>query len=476
MIPAVYSGVLQNAVATSYAAMILQGVKAAKDRIHEYQDWYAGTQVIKIPEKMAHELQDLGLKSNFAVSIVDVMCGKLDLKAVSTPLASLQAIIEDEYERNELEQQSTAIHAEAAICGDAYVLVWPEYDMFGMPTGHSLVRLLQTEDVDLTYDPKDLLHPIQAVRVWVEPSEDKIVHRRDIMTRFTVMREISDSAADSEWMPFTGDGLPAEVPNPLGEVPIIHFRMKFDPLNKPFGTSQLEAAIAPMKDINGLILMGMERAKYNAGQQTVITGVDWDLFLKKFPAGLDRSPDSAHVWQNSAAKEFAIPGDMLTPFIELKNNRIADLATATATPMHYLDPKSQTLSGVALQEIDIAMQNKVTMAQTLMSNAYRQVFVLVAKIRGATLAPITVLWEEPYKAESAAADALLVKDKLMARETFLRNRGLSDTEITKELELIDAYVQTQADMALKQAQAATPASTPANSQPPARQAQKGANP
>jgi hypothetical protein len=460
----VYSGILQNAVATSYAAMVLQGVKAAKARIHEYQDWYAGNQVIKMPDKLAHELQDLGLKSNFAVPVVDVMCGKLDLKSISTPVAALQGVLEEEYERNELEQQSTAIHTETAICGDGYVLVWPEYDMFLMPNGHSMIRLLQTEDVDLTYDPRDLLHPVQAVRIWVETYEDKIVHRRDTLTPFTVFREITSSDSEAGWLPYTGDGLPATVPNPLGEVPIIHFRMKFDALNMPFGVSQLEAAIAPMKDINGLIKMSMERAHYNAGQQTVITGVDWDMFLKKFPKGLDRSADSAHVWQNSAAKEFAIPGDPLTPFIELKNNRIADLATATATPMHYLDPKSQTLSGIALQEIDIAMQNKVTMAQTLMSNAYRQVFVLVARIRGATLAPITVLWEEPYKAESAAADALLVKGNLMSRETFLRNRGLSDTEIEAELKLIDAYAQTQAK------QASTPQTPTPNSRPPAKQA------
>jgi hypothetical protein len=450
-----YNGIVQQAVAQGYAAAVMAGMKASKERIHEYQSWYAGDQVIKLPDKLIHELQDLGLKSNFAAPIVDVMCGKLDLKSVSTPDARLQAVIEEEYEHNEIEQQSTAIHTETAICGDAYTLVWPEYDGFRMPTGHSMIRLLQSEDVDLTYDPKDLLHPIQAVRIWLEPRGEKTIVRKDTLTAFTVYRQISTGESSASWEDFTEDGLPAVVPNPLGEVPIVHFRMKFDALNRPFGVSQLEVAIAPMKDINGLIKDAMTRAYYNAGQQTVITGVDWKAFLKENPTGLDRSADSAHVWQNSAAKEYTLPGDQLTPFIELKNNRIADLATATATPMHYLDPKSQTLSGVALQEIDIAMQNKVTMAQTLLSNAYRQMFVLVAKIKGVALAPITVSWEEPYKAESAAADALLVRDGLMSRETFLRNRGLSEEEIVEELKLIDAQKQKTADEEVRKLEASS---------------------
>jgi hypothetical protein len=276
-----------------------------------------------------------------------------------------------------------------------------------------------------------------------------------------VYREMSSKNTFDIWEEYTGDGLPALLMNPMRVIPIVHFRMKFDPQNMPFGVSQLEAAISPMKDINGLIKDGMMRAYYNSGQQTVITGVDWAQFLKNNPAGLDRSPTATHVWQSSGAKEYTLQGDQLTPFIEMKNSRVADLATSTSTPMHYLDPKSQVLSGVALQEIDIAMKDKVSVAQTLMGNAYIHMFWLAARAVGKTIGDISVTWEKPFRADTTQTDLIMVKSDLMSRERFLAERGMTKAEIDAELALIDARATKLAERAQALAVAQTPVQTPA---------------
>jgi hypothetical protein len=432
-------GILQREVAKSYTAVIKAGMKASRERILEYQKWYAGQYDVKLPAKLVLELQDLGLKSNFAVPVVDAMCGKLNLKSISSLDPVTQKFLDAEYRHNEIDQQSTAIATEIAICGDAYGLVWPEYDdLNAQPTGHAQIRLLQTEDVALKYSERDLLKPVECVRTWIETDgAGEPLVRRDTLTDFEVYREFASKGTLDMWEEYTGDGLPALILNPMRVIPIVHFRMKFDPNNRPFGVSQLEAAIAPMKDINGLIKDGMMRAYYNSGQQTVITGVDWIQFLKNNPAGLDRSPTATHVWQSSGAKEYTLQGDQLTPFIEMKNNRIADLATSTSTPMHYLDPKSQVLSGVALQEIDIAMKDKVEVAETLMGNAYIHMFWLAARAVGKTIKDVAITWEKPFRADTTQNDILTVKADLMSRESFLAKQGMTKAEITAELALID---------------------------------------
>ena len=133
--------------------------------------------------------------------------------------------------------------------------------------------------------------------------------------------------------------------------------------------------------------------------------------------------------------------------------------------MHYLDPKSQVLSGIALQEIDIAMQNKVEKAQTLMGDAYQEVFELAAKACGVIARDITVNWKQPFRQDTTQNDILEVKAKLMSRRKFLEKQGMTPTEIDAEIKLIDEEASKMA--------AATPALTPESVKPQTGETQNG---
>jgi hypothetical protein len=421
-------GIIAREVDSSYQSYVKVGQKAARERLHTYQAAYAGEYDITLPEKIAFELKDLGIKTNLAKPVVDAMCAKLDLKSVTSTDEATQALLDEEYARNIVDEESTAIHKEAAVNGDAYVLVWPEYGPDGQPTKHSVIRLLQTEDIDLTYDERDLLKAVECKRMWNETLADgKTRVRKDTITAEFIYREYSDEGTNSEWRDYVEDGLPPLVPNPLHTIPVVHFKAERDARNRPFGISQLEAGLPIIADINALVKDAMIKAYYASGRQLVVSGVNSEAFLKKNPAGLDRSAFAAHMWGDPAVKEFAIPGDDMTGLLALLQARIKHLAIVTRTPLQYLEAGVQTaLSGIALQQLEGALSDKVKEAQTLLGSSYRRMFSLAMLACGQPNADIAIGWEQPYAQDTTLQDQEEYKLGLVTAKEYHMRRGMTE--------------------------------------------------
>jgi hypothetical protein len=421
-------GVIAKQVASSYQAFVKAGQKAARDRLRLYQQAYAGEFDIHLPEKIAYELADLGIRTNMAKPVVDAMCAKLNLNIVSSSNEQIASILASEYTRNMMDETSTALHKEAAVNGDAYMLVWPEYGTDGQPTKHTVIRLLQSEDVDLQYDEKDLLKPLRCTRIWNETkSDDSVIVRRDTIMADFIHREYSGKETDGEWIDFVMDGLPPIVMNPLGTIPVIHFKAECDARNRPFGLSQLEPALPIIADINALVKDSMIAAYYASGRQLVVTGVNSEQFLKKTPEGLDRSAFGAHMWADPNTKEFSIPGDDMTGLLALMQVRIKHLAIVTRTPLQYLEAGVQErMSGVALQELELSLSDKVDEAQTLLGSSYHRVFTLVAQICGYSDADVVVEWTQPFAQDTTKNDQEEFKLGLLTAKAYHLRRGLSE--------------------------------------------------
>lgn len=421
-------GAIARQVVESYTTFVKAGQKAARERLHLYQRAYAGEYAIHLPEKIAYELQDMGIVTNFAKPVVDSMCAKLNISLIASADPAVNQVLSGEYKRNAMNEMTTAIHKEAAVNGDAYVQVWPELDENRQPTKHATIRLLQSENVDLQYDERDLLKPVKCTKIWNETQpDDSVIVRRDTIMNTLIHREYSGKETDGDWAEYTADGLPPIVQNPLGVIPIIHFKMECDVRNRPFGISQLEPAITVVDDINVLVKEAMIAAYYSAGRQLVVTGVNQKQFLKDTPEGLDRSAFGSHMWSDPNVKEFSIPGDDCSGILSVLQARIKHLAIVTRTPLQYLEAGVQeTMSGVALQELERALLDKVDEAQTLLGSSYERVFALVAQIAGYPNADINITWERPFAENTVASDQEEFKLGLLTAKAYHMRRGMSE--------------------------------------------------
>jgi len=440
-------GIIGQQVANSYQSFVRVGQKAARERLPLYQAAYAGEYDIHLPEKIAFELQDLGIKTNLAKPVVDAMCAKLDLKSVTSTDAATQAKLDEEYALNYIDEESTAINKEWAVNGDAYVLVWPELDLNGQPTKHAKIRLLQTEDVELVYNEQDLLKAVYCTRMWNETQMNgKIMVRRDTITAIDIHREYSDETTDSQWADFSADGFAPIVGNPLGVIPIIHFKAERDARNRPFGISQLEAALPIIQDIQALVKDADIAAYYASGRQLVITGVNQTTFMQKHPEGLDRSAYGAHMWADTNAKEWAIEGDQMTGIRLWLQDRIKHLAIVTRTPLQYLEAGvSTTLSGVALQQLEGALADKVKEAQTLLGSSYRRMFGLAMQACGLQNAQVAVAWEQPYAQDTTAQDQGEFKLGLLTAKAYHMRRGMTEEAAQQLVDELAAEKDTQTE-------------------------------
>lgn len=419
-------------VPDSYQRVLVAGIKASKSRIQAYQDWHAGIYKLYFPERIAKELRDLGVRTNLCKPIIDALCSKLNLRAVTCVDTKMQTTMDTEYRHNQMQLQTTAIHRETGVCGDAYGLVWPEYTVDHVKTGHAFVRLLSTEDVDLTYDEEDLLHPIRCLRTWTKTQPGgKTIVRRDTMTAETVLREYSARGeVNGQWLPYTLDGLDAEVENDLKEVPVVHFKIEEDLRNRPFGLSQLEIAIPICMDINVLVKDAMVRAYYNAGMQRVVSGVSKAQYDLDNPNGMDLSPWAVHCYPNPEAKEYTLKGDDLKGISDLIDKRVKHLAITTRTPLQYLEAGTQVVSGVALDKLDEQLKDRVDEAQTMMGAGYQRLFQLMLKAAtGSTITEdVTVEWERPYAVDTSSQDMDEYKAGLITAKQYHMRRGMDEKQ------------------------------------------------
>jgi hypothetical protein len=421
-----------DVIEQSFSRSEALAVQRGKSRIALYENAYEGVYRVYLPLKIQAELAGrLGIRTNLCAAVVDAMVAKLDLKSYAGGTDADQAILTEEYEYNQLELQSTEIHRMTGIDGDGFMVVWPEYNELGKKTGHAFVRVLASQDIDMTYSPADKLKPIRCVHQWIEEELGKMyvgkpVVRRDTMTAKNIHREYSVSGEGDKWIDWTFDGLEGIVTNDLGVIPVVHFRNKIG--LSAFGTSELENALPIQNDINRLVQDAMIRSYFNGGQQLAVFGIDADEFIKKNPDGLSREVWGAWMFDNEKASLTMIQPQDMADMWNSVDKRIDHLCRATATPVSYLDPKAAP-SGVAMQEMSGPLIDKVYEAQTTLGSAWARVFSLILKVRTNNLTPVHVEWEEPFVQSNIDTDLKLYAAGAISQAELLRRQGMNQTQI-----------------------------------------------
>lgn len=304
----------------------------------------------------------------------------------------------DVWRRNFLDEDSPMLFTESAKHGEAYTLTWWDHRPKTGVFGRLFSRGTRQTEAEITVE-----HPAQFLvrrgggQRRLITAALKLWHDEDGETRFAYLykpdRLYRYIDRGRGWEPYEADGLAAEEPNPLGEVPATPYTydphmlpcyppspMLCAPHNIPmvhigYGRSVLPDVIPTQDQINLLLCHFMINSEFRSFMQRWATGLE----VPKDPStgkpvdpGYKAVVDRLWVATGEGAKFGSFPQDDPTPILDGINQRIMSLAARTRTPSHYLPrPSGNYPSGETLKAAETGLISTVNESKIWFGGAIR---------------------------------------------------------------------------------------------------------
>jgi len=314
------------------------------------------------------------------------------------------------WQDNRLDRESVIAHTEAGKSGRAFLLVDPN-------GGEPRITVEHPSQMVLVTDPADHRTRLAALKRWA--GEDGFayctLYLPDVLLRFESKEPLASPhtrVSGVEWVPRT-DG-PTEVPNSLGEVPVIELANKPGLLGEAH--SDLEPAVPLQNAVNKLCTDLIVTSEYGAFPQRVVTGVE----VPKDPetgqplAAAEMKAAMSRLWtfKPSDASVTSLPAADLSNFVNAIEMFVQHLAAQTRTPPHYLLAKLVNMSGDALSVAEAGLVSKCRQKTLFYSDPWEEAMELALKAAG-TEADCEVIWANPERvAQGQAVDAAVKKKTL----------------------------------------------------------------
>ena len=338
------------------------------------------------------------------------------LRVSEEQAAGVRSDINRIWNANRMRIRSGEVHKEALICGDAYMIVWPD------AAGNAVMYPNRAANVTVTYDDEHPGKISRAAKYWrgadkrvrlnlfypdriekyvsKEASEASLVNAAEFVPvgtqaaslRVSNNREVRDRS-DSQ----AGSLRSGVVPNPYGIVPAFHFANNAG--IGAFGRSELDAAIPIQDGLNKSMLDMLVAMEYSAFRQRWAAGIEIEIdndgkVVPPFTAGID------HLWisQNADATFGDFATANLEQFLKVKDSFRGDIASVTGTPLHYFmqSQTRNTASGEALRKAETRFIAKVRDRQESFGQIWADAmqFALTIEGKGSGVQLITD-WEDP---------------------------------------------------------------------------------
>ncbi|WP_078622895.1 phage portal protein [Streptomyces prunicolor] len=345
---------------------------------------------------------------NFAHIAVDALVDKLHLNSVTTEDNSLDVVLDDLSDLNDLSEEFPVLLLDACKYGDSYLMVWPATDESGDPTGVTM-RCKDPLTVRVFYGEEDPNAKARAIQSWEEGAKQTLVVRANLyypdrVERYVHQGKVPQDPKRAKWVPYSGDGSPALIPNPFGQVPFFHYRTA-----RPYGVPLHVNAYGPQLAINKLITSHLATVEYQSFPQRYalvdpsadLSGPQGNDFDEEHPtdgwdpetAGesqLDASPNA--LWNLQGYKEVgqfdaANPDNFLKPL----DRYIKAMAQVTGIPMHAFDSTGDAISGESRREANEPLYARVESLQKLFGSTHRRAYQFALQILDED-ADVTVTW------------------------------------------------------------------------------------
>ncbi|MBL8180252.1 MAG: phage portal protein [Blastocatellia bacterium] len=383
------------------------GVRAAK-----YERYYDGRHDLRFAtEKFANTFGELFRE--FALNLCPVVCDAIRDKlritgfsAERSETGDIDASTRSVAIRTRLHTVANQVHKEALKTGDGYAIVWPD------SRGHARIYAQNASNIAVEYAQDEPGRIIAAIKWWID--ENKYA-RANMFFDDRIERYVSRSKTEG-YLPAMKDLVAVAdgvTPNPFGVVPVFHFANNADIGGR--GRSELEAVIPIQDGLNKSSLDMLVAMEFAAFRQRWATGIEVEYSadgkaITPFTTGID----SLWIAGDSAAKFGDFEAARLDQFLKVKDSFRADIASVSATPLHYfLQEANNFPSGESLRQASARFTAKVRDRQTAFGEVWAEVMAFALRAEGRGDASLITQWEDPAPlSEREKLKNLLLKKQL----------------------------------------------------------------
>ena len=363
-----------------------------------------------------------------------------------------------DWQRNEMDAQSSQGILHTIITGRSAVIVWP--DEYGDPR----MDWERADQVIVAYEPGGRRR-VAALKAWVDGElEYATLYLPDELWKFqrpvekrgfvNLILPAGVGREEVAWTPREVDGELWPVQNPLGEVPVVEVpnrpMLGAEPISDIAGTISMQNAInllwaylfaaADYASMPARVVMGQEPPKIPVldenGVKVGEKPVDIDALTRGRMLWLTGQDTTVGQWDPAR----------LDGFLDVINRSVRHVAAQTRTPVHYIVGELANVNGETLLAGETGLVKKVEEWHLFGSGSLRDVFRLSALIRGRqavaeALRSARILWADPQTRTQAQASDAAIKDRQVGFPLAWvaeQRYGLTPPEVQRMLELRDA--------------------------------------
>lgn len=351
----------------------------------------------------------------YARTVVTAVLNRLEITGLVSPDAAQQEALDDMWNDNQLNLEAPAIHEEALVSGETYIIVEPdEVDANGQALSVN-IRHNDATSVRVIYSSEDKRTPICAIKKWVR-SDD--YHRVTIYYPWETYEFISTNPVlddgftiNAQYVPYLEDENDVwPKTNDFGVIPVFHMRTEGlhgrpehfsaygaqNALNKLHNIQLAGADYMALPQRYALAEAGNENQNLSPAQRDKLesTGVASDNTSSK-TENLQAGPGT--VWYLQGMKDVGefTPADP-SLLIASINAYVIAMSQATDTPLHMFK-QDGSLSGYSRRMAEAPLVKKVETRQRSFGATWASVFEYALLLLGFSEETIDVIvnWDAP---------------------------------------------------------------------------------
>jgi hypothetical protein len=406
-------------VARAHAALEAKG-----RRYTMLWQYYDGAQpLVYSTERLKSIFRSINVRfsENWCGAVVNAAVDRLNLTGLEvSQRKDTTERLADLFASTDMGLDSDDVHLGALVCGESYVIVWPDDDG-AVEAYYNDPRLVHAQ-----YDADNPKRMSWAAKRWVT---DDGTYR---LTMYYPDRiEYFYTAAKAENVTDARAYTPAEIPsaaNPYGVIPVFHFRRATRAVR-----SELKDVIPLQDAINKLFSDMMVAAEFGAFRQRYIISQADVSMLKNSPNEIWNLPASDGTGQPTQVGEFA--QTELGTYLDAIDRLATAIAIITRTPKHYLLAQGGDPSGEALITMEAPLTRKVARYQERFSATWKQVAAFMLRLGGVAVDASQIVPQyDPIATVQPLTQAQVgvLKDQLgVSKKQIQRELGYTDDQIAQ---------------------------------------------
>ena len=362
---------------------------------------------------------DARFVENWCAVVVDAVADRVNLTGFS--VANNDEATEQlnhAFARTELGLDSDDAHLASLVCGEAFVIAWPNED------GQTAAFYNDPRQCMIHYDPDNPRAPLFAAKWWRTDDERyrMTLYYPDHLEYYETQSADLSVMDHTAFQPMESD----RASNPFGAVPMFHLRR-----SRRAVASELANALPLQDAVNKLLSDMMVAAEYGAFRQRyIISNADLGS-LKNAPNEIWMLPSNDGEGEPTKVGEFEQTD--LSMYLSAIDKLAGAMAIITRTPKHYLFQQTGDPSGEALIAMEAPLVRKTGRYLERFTATWRRIGAFLLQLEGVTVAPedITPQFDEvqTVNPHMAAQTAVLKGQVGVSKQQLQREMGYSKEQI-----------------------------------------------